>query len=145
MGKLAWFAATPAMVAGCYYVMGVTVGFTGTVFDTTDARPHSRGTWLCPGCRPGGTSPARHGARAHGAWHNAEQQPEIQLSRQPSPTQNRQCGQTACYLAEQPEQPPQPQAPNSPLILLATASPSFIDGAQSSELPLVFFVVLYSL
>ena len=30
-----------------------------------------RGTWLCPGCRPGGTSPARCGARAHGACATA--------------------------------------------------------------------------
>jgi hypothetical protein len=30
-----------------------------------------RGTWHCPGCRPGGTLPARRGARAHGACATA--------------------------------------------------------------------------
>ena len=30
-----------------------------------------RGTWQCPGCRPGGTLPAHRGARAHGACATA--------------------------------------------------------------------------
>jgi hypothetical protein len=30
-----------------------------------------RGTWHCPGCRPGGTLPAHRGARAHGACATA--------------------------------------------------------------------------
>ena len=39
MGKLALFAATPGMVAGCCYVMDVTVDSIGIVLERTDARP----------------------------------------------------------------------------------------------------------
>ncbi len=39
MGKLALFAATPGMVAGCCYVIDVTVDSIGIVLERTDARP----------------------------------------------------------------------------------------------------------
>jgi hypothetical protein len=39
MGQLALFAATPGMVAGCCYVIDVTVDSIGIVLERTDARP----------------------------------------------------------------------------------------------------------
>ncbi len=39
MGKLALFAATPGMVAGCCYVIDVTVDSIGIELEKTDARP----------------------------------------------------------------------------------------------------------
>jgi hypothetical protein len=39
MGKLALFAATPGMVAGCCYVIDVTVDSIGIVLEKTDAGP----------------------------------------------------------------------------------------------------------
>ena len=78
MDKLALFAATPGMVAGCCYVMDVTVDSTGIVLERTDARPLGAPGSICPGGRPAGqqlpagsTLPARRGARAHGACATA--------------------------------------------------------------------------
>jgi hypothetical protein len=56
MGKLALFAATPGMVAGCCYVIDVTVDSIGIVLERTDARPLGAPGSARAATRAGGTS-----------------------------------------------------------------------------------------
>ncbi len=70
LGRLVLCAAI-RMLEKCCCAIVVTAASTHWYCVGENHRRVPRGTWHCPGCRPGGTLPARRGARAHGACATA--------------------------------------------------------------------------